>query len=50
MKRMMLNAQYLPKYFWVQAINTVCYVANHVLIRQLAKNTSMSFGMEENLL
>ena len=29
----MLNKNVLLKYFWAKAINTACYVLNHVLIR-----------------
>ena len=33
MARTMLNENALPKYFWAEAVNTVCYVLNRVLIR-----------------
>ena len=33
MARTMLNKNALPKYLWVEAINTACYVLNRVLIR-----------------
>ena len=33
MARTMLNENDLPKYFWAEAVNTSCYVLNHVLIR-----------------
>ncbi|KAH9697591.1 Integrase catalytic domain-containing protein [Citrus sinensis] len=33
MARTMLNENYLPKYFWAEAVNTACYVLNWVLIR-----------------
>ena len=33
MARTILNENSLPKYFWAEAVNTACYVLNHVLIR-----------------
>ena len=36
----MLNENSLPKYFWADAVNTVCYVLNRVLIRPIFKKTS----------
>ncbi|KAH9778649.1 hypothetical protein KPL71_007414 [Citrus sinensis] len=33
MARTMLNENSLPNYFWVEAVNTACYVLNRVLIR-----------------
>ena len=33
MARTMLNENALPKYFWIKAVNTACYVLNQVLIR-----------------
>ena len=33
MAKTMLNENSLPKYFWAEAVNTACYVLNHVLIR-----------------
>ena len=35
----MLNENNLPKYFWVEAINTSCYVLNRVLLRSILKKT-----------
>ena len=37
--RTMLNENSLPKYFWVDVVNTGCYVLNRVLIRQILKKT-----------
>jgi len=37
--RTLLNETNLPKYFWADAINTVCYVMNRVLIRPILKKT-----------
>ena len=39
MGRTMLNENRLPKYFWVKAMNTVCYVLNWVLIRSHLNKT-----------
>ena len=35
----MLNSFDLPKYFWAEAVNTVCHVLNRVLIRPKLKKT-----------
>ena len=35
----MLNDTNLPKYFWVEAINTACYRMNRELIRPILKKT-----------
>jgi len=37
--RTMLSESSLPKYFWVDAVNTSCYVMNKVLIRPILKKT-----------
>jgi len=37
--RTMLNENSLPKYFWVDAVNTACYVLNRELIRSILKKT-----------
>jgi len=37
--RTLLNATDLPKYLWVDAISTACYVLNKVLIRPILKKT-----------
>ena len=39
MARTMLNENNLPKYFWVEAVNTSCYVLNRVLLRPILKKT-----------
>ena len=44
----MLNENSLPKYFWAEAVNTACYILNHVLIRHNLNKTHMSFGKIEN--
>jgi len=35
----MLSESSLPKYFWADAVSTVCYVMNKVLIRPILKKT-----------
>ena len=35
----MLNKNDLLKYFWVDTINTVCYVLNRVLLRSILNKT-----------
>ena len=35
----MLCENRLPKYFWVEAVNTACYITNQALIRPLLKKT-----------
>ena len=35
----MLYENDLPRYFWAEAINTACYILNHVLIRPILKKT-----------
>ena len=35
----MLYESNLPKYFWAEAINTVCYILNRALIRPIHKKT-----------
>ena len=37
--RTLLNETNLPKYFWVDVVNTACYVLNRVLIRPILKKT-----------
>ena len=29
----------LPSYFWIEAVNTACYILNHILIRPIIKKT-----------
>ena len=36
----MLNKNSLPKYFWVEVVNTACYVLNRVLIKPNLNKTS----------
>jgi len=40
----MLNENSLPKYFWADAVNTTCYLLNHVLIGQFWRKHPMSFS------
>jgi len=37
--RTLLNDSKLPKYFYIDVINTTCYVLNRALIRHILKNT-----------
>jgi len=37
--RTMLSESSLPKYFWVDAVSTSCYVMNIMLIRPILKKT-----------
>jgi len=37
--RTLLNETDLPKYFWVDAVSTTCYVLNKVLLRPILKKT-----------
>jgi len=37
--RTLLNETNLPKYFWVDVVNTACYVLKRVLIRPILKKT-----------
>jgi len=37
--RTMLSESSLPNYFWVDVVNTSCYVVNRVLIRSILKKT-----------
>ena len=39
MTRTTLNENNLPKYFWVEAVNTSCYVFNKILLRPILKKT-----------
>ena len=39
MARTMLCEGNLPKYFWVEVVNTTCYILNRVLIRTIFKKT-----------
>ena len=39
MARTMLNKNDLLKYFWVDVVNTVCYVLNRVLLRSILNKT-----------
>nr|KYP46043.1 Retrovirus-related Pol polyprotein from transposon TNT 1-94 [Cajanus cajan] len=49
--RTMLNETNLPKYFWVDAINTTCHVLNKFLIRPILKRTPYEIykGMKPNI-
>ena len=49
--RILLNATDLPKYFWVDAVSTTCYVLNRVLIRPILKKTPYELfkGIKPNI-
>jgi len=49
--RTLLNKTNLPKYFWVDAVSTTCYVLNRVLIRPILKKTPYELfkGRKSNL-
>jgi len=46
--RTLLNGSKLPKYFWANAINIVCYVLNHALIITILKKTPCEFYKGRN--
>ena len=46
MARTMLCENNLPKYFWVKAINTSCYIISRATIRPILKKTSYEFCRE----
>ena len=35
----MLNDTNIPKYFWIEVVNTACYIMNRALIRPILKKT-----------
>jgi len=39
MTRTMLNDHSTPKHFWVEAVNTACYLQNIIYIRPILKKT-----------
>jgi len=45
----LLNETNLPKYFWVDTVNTSCYVLNRVLIRPILKKPPMNYLRVESL-
>ena len=44
----MLFESGLSKGFWTKAVNTTCYIQNHVFLRPIIKKTPMNYGKEEN--
>ena len=48
MTRIMLNEHNLPKYFWVEAVNTSCYVLNRILLRPILKKTPYELWKNKN--
>ena len=49
--RIMLNENYLPKYFWADAVSTTYYVLNKVIIRPILKLTPYKIwkGRKQNI-
>ena len=45
MARTMLCENNLPKYFWVEAINTSCYISNRCFIRPILMKTPYELWM-----
>jgi len=48
MTRTMLIASGLPRYFWVEALNTSCYIINHCMIRPIWNKTPYELSRVEN--
>jgi len=48
MARTMSNAFVLPKYFWVEVINTTYYVLNRIIIRHILKKTPYELYCEKS--
>ncbi|WVZ93473.1 hypothetical protein U9M48_039448 [Paspalum notatum var. saurae] len=48
MARMMLDEHRTPRKFWAEAINTACYVSNHIFLRVVLNKTSyeLRFGRQ----
>ena len=46
MARMMLDQHMTPRRYWAKAINTTCFVSNHIFLRAFMKRTSyeLRFG------
>jgi hypothetical protein len=40
MARMMLDEHRTPRRFWVEAINTICHVSNHIFLVVFLNKTS----------
>ena len=49
MARTMSYEENLPRYFWTEAINTACYILNHVLTRPIIKKTPYEIWNERKL-
>ncbi|KAJ1253863.1 hypothetical protein BS78_K165300 [Paspalum vaginatum] len=49
--RMMLDEHRTPRRFWAKAMNTACYIANHIFLRAFLGNTSyeLRFGRQPNV-
>ena len=40
MARTMLCENFIPKYFWAEAVSTACFIINRATIRPILKKTS----------
>lgn len=51
MARNMTHENNFPKYLWVEAVNTACYVQNRIYIRSIMNKTSYEFfkGRKSNI-
>ncbi|WVZ76735.1 hypothetical protein U9M48_024680 [Paspalum notatum var. saurae] len=51
MARMMLDEHRTPRRFWVEAMNTACYIANRIFLRAFLGKTSyeLRFGRQPNV-
>ena len=49
MARTMLCESHLIKYFWTEAVNTMCYILNRALIRPIQKKIHYELWHEKKL-
>jgi hypothetical protein len=51
MARMMLDEHRTPRHIWVEAINTACYILNHIFLRSLLYLTpfELCFGCQPSI-
>jgi hypothetical protein len=43
MAKMMLDERKTPRHFWVDAINTACYMSNRIFLRSILNLTPFEF-------
>jgi len=48
MARVILHAKGLPKYFWVEAVQTACHIINHIYLTKNTKKTSYEVWYNKN--